>query len=243
MTTHVQSSKTYPCDVCGKEFKRADHRKRHEESHDYTITCPVCGRYFNRRESMLRHRALHKRSEVRPTMKRPPSPGPSNSPPKQPRSHSPQTFNSPSVEPNILPEDPETRILYLRHRNTIRTEEATGNRVQDRYDFTLHDMTASTFPEMVRRIFRQQTTAFKINLSFGFILRNVETGELRYYHSSQNNSRCFDVPHLIRTEEDLERFLEELSLHDMLEYIRQQRPDIKWVAASCYRPTSPTTLD
>jgi hypothetical protein len=90
-------------------------------------------------------------------------------------------------------------------------------------------MTASTFPEMVRPIFRQQTTAFKINLSFGFILRNVETGELRYYHSSQNNSRFFDGPHLIRTEEDLERFLEELSRHNMLEYIRQQRPGTKWV--------------
>jgi hypothetical protein len=44
-----------------------------------------------------------------------------------------------------------------------------------------------------------------------FILRNVETGELRYYHSSQNNSRFVDAPHLIRTEEDLERFIEELS--------------------------------
>ena len=52
---------------------------------------------------------------------------------------------------------------------------------------------------------------------------------LRYYHSSQNNARFFDVPHLIRTEEDLERFLEELSRHDILEYIRQQRPDTKWV--------------
>jgi hypothetical protein len=27
----------------------------------------------------------------------------------------------------------------------------------------------------------------------------------------------------------LERFLEELSRHDILEYIRQQRPDTKWV--------------
>jgi DNA-directed RNA polymerase subunit RPC12/RpoP len=203
MKTHVQSSETYPCDVCGKEFKRTDHRKRHEESHNYTITCPVCGQYFNRRENMLRHRALQERPEVRPRMKRPPSPGPSNSPPKQPRRDSPQSSNSPSVEPNILPEDPETRVLYLRHWNTIRTEEAIGNRVQDRYNFTLHDMTASTFPEMVRRIFRQQTTAFKINLSFGFILRNVETGELRYYHSSQNNARFFETPHLIRTEENL----------------------------------------
>ena len=52
---------------------------------------------------------------------------------------------------------------------------------------------------------------------------------LRYYHASQNNARFFDVPHLIRTEEDLEKFLDELSRHDILEYIRQQRPDTKWV--------------
>jgi hypothetical protein len=90
-------------------------------------------------------------------------------------------------------------------------------------------MTASTFPEMVRYLYRQQTTAFKINLSFSFILRNIETGVLWYYHSSQNNARFFYVPHLIRTEEDLERFLEELSRHDILEYILQQRPDTKWV--------------
>ena len=66
-------------------------------------------------------------------------------------------------------------------------------------------------------------------MSFGFILRNIEIGVLRYYHHSQYNVIFFDVPHLIRTEEDLERFLEELSRHDILEYIRQQRPDTKWV--------------
>jgi hypothetical protein len=76
---------------------------------------------------------------------------------------------------------------------------------------------------MVRYLYREQTTAFKINLSFGFI------GVLWYYYSSQNNARFVYVPHLIRTEEDLERFLEELSRHDILEYIRQQRPDTKWV--------------
>ena len=233
MKSHVQSSQTYSCNICGKEFSRPDSKKRHEESHNYTITCPVCGQYFNRRESMLRHRALHERPEVRPMMlvKRPapPEPGPSNSPTKRPRIHSPQSSSSPSVEPNILPEDPETRILYLRHWKTIQTQENSGNRVHDRYNFTFHDIIASTFTEMVHRIFRQQTTAFKISVSFGFFLRHMETGELRYYHSSQNNSRFFDVPHLIRTEEDLERFLDELQGQDILEFIRQQRPDTKWV--------------
>ena len=82
---------------------------------------------------------------------------------------------------------------------------------------------------MVHRIFREQTTAFKINVSFGFIHRHMETGELRFYHSSQNNSILCDVPHLIRTEEDLEKFLDELQVQNILEYIRQQRPDTNWV--------------
>ena len=105
--------------------------------------------------------------DQRPSIKRPASPVPSNSPPKRPRMYSPQSSNSSSVEPNVLPEDPETRILYLRHWNTIQTQENSGNGVQDRHNFTLHEMTASTFPEMVRRIFTQQTTVFTINLSFG----------------------------------------------------------------------------
>ena len=156
MKTHVQSSQAYSCNICRKEFSRPDRKKRHEESHNYTITCPVCGQYINRRESMLRHRTLHERPEVRPRMlvKRLASPGPSNSPAKRPRIHSPQSSNSPSVEPNILPEEPETRILYLRHWNTIQTQE-NRKRVQDRYNFTLNDITSSTFPEMVHHILRQ----------------------------------------------------------------------------------------
>ena len=110
-----------------------------------------------------------------------------------------------------------------------RTRANTWNRVQDRYNFTINDITSSNFPEMVRHIFTQQSTAFTINLLFACMLRNVETGELRYYHPSQNNARFFDVPHWIRNEEDLQKFLDDLSRHDILEYTRQQRPDTKWV--------------
>ena len=65
MKTHVQSSQTYIYNISGKEFSRPDNKKRHEESHNYTITCPVCGQYSNRRESMLHHRALHERPETK----------------------------------------------------------------------------------------------------------------------------------------------------------------------------------
>ena len=149
---------------------------------------------------MLRHRTLHERPEVKPRMlvKGPASsePGSSNSPAKRRRIHSPLPSNSPSVEPNILPEDPETIILYIRHRNIIQTQENSGNRVQDRYNFTLSDITSSTFPENVRNIFTQQTSDSRINVSFNFILRKVETSELRYYHQSQNNARFFSMFHI-----------------------------------------------
>jgi len=149
----------------------------------------------------------------------------------------------------------KTRILYLRHWESIRTRENTGSRVQDRYNFHLNDISVNQFREMARRIFDQQSTAFTINLSFGFMLRNVEIGELRYLHSSFNNNKYLDIPHRIRNEEDLERFIEEITRQDLLEYIRQQRLGTKWVVqlikltiiqsepASCYRTTSPTTLD
>ena len=233
--THADSSQTYSYGVCSKEFSRADNSNRHEAAHSYSLTCGVCGQYFNRLDILARHRAQHERPAAKQRLPMKKTAAPESGPaPKQRRTVSSPTNTHQeksrvAADTEVLPDDPETRVLYLRHWNTIRTEEATSNRVQDRYNFTLHEMTASTFTEMVHRIFREQATAFKINVSFGFILRHMETGELRYYHSSQNNSRLFDVPHLIRTEEDLETFLDELQGQDILEYIRQQRPDTKWV--------------
>ena len=125
METHGHSH-TYSCNIWGKEFSRPDNKTRHEEFHNYAITCPVCGKIFNRRENMLRHRTLYERPEARPMMlvKRPASPGSTNGTPKRPRIHSLQSFvRQPSLqdEPQIITEDPETRILYLRHWNTIQT--------------------------------------------------------------------------------------------------------------------------
>ena len=62
--------------------------------------------------------------------------------------------------------------------------------------------------------------------------RNVEAEELRYNHPSQNTARFCDVPHCIRSEEDIDKCLAYLSRQDMLECIRQQRPDTKWVVHS-----------
>ena len=80
---------------------------------------------------------------------------------------------------------------------------------------------------MLQAIFRTQRNAFKINLSFGFILSNVETGEKRYYYPSQNGL-IFNQPLVVADEDDLQRVLQRVEETDWLEYVRQQKTNSKW---------------
>jgi hypothetical protein len=89
----------------------------------------------------------------------------------------------------------------------------------------------------VQRIFEDQTTVFKFNLCFGFVLFNNETEQLQYHHSSANNDRVFDAPFQIPNRDDLAQVREALQNTDAFEWARQQRPNSKWVVmdtTKCY---------
>ena len=70
---------------------------------------------------------------------------------------------------------------------------------------------------------------FKLNVSFGFILRNNETGELQYYYASPNNEQVFEEPFQITTSADLPQVREALQNLDVLEWVRQRHPNSKWI--------------
>ena len=81
----------------------------------------------------------------------------------------------------------------------------------------------------LQQLFRNQTYRFKVNVSFGFILQHVETGEMRYYHSSHNQRRVLEEPRLINNQEDFDIFIEDILQEDILEWVRQQHESTKWV--------------
>ena len=66
-------------------------------------------------------------------------------------------------------------------------------------------------------------------MSFGFILCNTETAALQYHHPSANNNLVLEQPFLISNQADLDRLYEQVNNIDFLEWIRQQRPNSKWV--------------
>ena len=138
----------------------------------------------------------------------------------------PRTMSDlPQEQQNALPE-------YRRHWHQIRTRFSRHNRLSDWYNFRLASLQPQEISNHLDEIFFDQSTVFKLNVAFGFILRNNETGELQYYYASRNNDQVFEEPFQITTAADLPQVREALKNLDVLEWVRQRRPNSKWVGYS-----------
>ena len=76
----------------------------------------------------------------------------------------------------------------------------------------------NTMIERIRDIYEQQTTAFKLNISLGFILRNIETGEYRYF-APNTNQTMWTLPHLISSRQSLNIVENRLRDMNVLEHL------------------------
>ena len=123
------------------------------------------------------------------------------------------------------------RLQEFVHDNwtSIRTHVARGP-VQTRYNRRLTSLDTRDSHEQLRVLFDQQTTSFKINCSFAFILKNKTTNRLKYYHSSNNCcGRLLEEPALITNRADFDSFLERIREPDILQWAIAQRPNSDWV--------------
>ena len=77
----------------------------------------------------------------------------------------------------------------------------------------------------VGRCFTQMNAYFLVMNS----KRCTETGALQYHHPSANNNLVLEQPFLVSNQADLDRLYEQVNNIDFLEWIRQQRPNSKWV--------------
>ena len=117
--------------------------------------------------------------------------------------------------------------LYQKHWKKIKDSSKKG-KIRDTHNFRLLSLESAYIAELVKGIFDKQKNIFKINVAFGFVLKNNETGELKYHYSS-SNTRVLTAPFFVQNREDFLSFLEKLLQQDPLEYARLQRPNSKWV--------------
>ena len=100
------------------------------------------------------------------------------------------------------------------------------DRVQSIYNRPLsNEFTVEEMMEYTNNIYDMQQSALRLNLEFGLILMNTETGAYRYF-VPYSNEALFDPPIYVSKRQDLHRLrLQRLNITD---FILRQRPSTKW---------------
>ena len=92
------------------------------------------------------------------------------------------------------------------------------------YNFPTNDLKGG-FPELeahLNKIYNQEDHAFRLNLAIGMLLRDIESGETRYYIPYENEM-VFPAPQTISSRRDLKRVLDKLRSLDIREYVNNNK--------------------
>jgi hypothetical protein len=96
------------------------------------------------------------------------------------------------------------------------------------YNFPIdNNIDISTIMKHIEYIYTQEKNAFKLNISFGFILKNIETQRYRYFKPYTNQS-ILSTPFLISKKEDIQELKKLLETKDILNYIMFMRESSKY---------------
>jgi hypothetical protein len=119
------------------------------------------------------------------------------------------------------------REIYRKHWNTIKTR-VTKGRIKDVYHFPLLTVENNEIISRLQEVLTNYNRSrIKINVSFGFILKNRTTKELKFFHPS-NNTMVFSGPRPLGTPTDYQLLINDLEQEDAFEYARLQRPTTNW---------------
>ena len=119
------------------------------------------------------------------------------------------------------------RDIYEANRPIILAWHQDGS-VQTIYNYPLsNDFTTDTIMSRANEMYDRQQSAFRLNLEFGLILVNTDTGEYRYF-VPYSNEALFQRPIYISRRQDLQRLKLRLKRLNITDYIMRQRPDTKW---------------
>ena len=219
LDSHVQPPIGHTCTTCKKSFTRREYLLKHS-----TRCRPkpfVCDSSFGRKDNLDRHKRTVQCGS-------PPQPEPS-APKRRRIALNEDPLSPPPVEQLDDELSSDLQDAVRDNWGSIRTYVAQGP-VQTRYNHRLTTMDTRERQEPLRQLFEEQTTDFKVNLSFGFILKQKVTGRLRYYHSSNNCcGRLLEEPSSITNRGDFDRFLARIQESDILQWAIAQRPNSDWV--------------
>ena len=177
--------KLHGCRHCGECFEMYTSLEEHVRTH--ANACSKCNRVFTQPARLLAHKCKvgdylcescqHTFSTRKQLDRHKRETSCHHSLPPEPKRRrvtpSPPPFEEDPVEQPPPQQDSDLQDVITENWSSIRSHVTRGP-VQSRYNYRLTSLDTGSLE--LRHIFKEQTTAFKINLSYGFILRNNQTG-------------------------------------------------------------------
>ena len=118
------------------------------------------------------------------------------------------------------------RKVYQDNWRTIQESTKLG-RLRDMFHFPLFQDSDGEIISKAQQMVANYNGRMKVNVAFGFILKNRSTDELKFFHPS-NNTMLFTTPKLLETVTDFKNILDDIERQDAFEYARVQRPSTNW---------------
>ena len=117
-----------------------------------------------------------------------------------------------------LMEDDVELVTFMRlYWSLIRTFICKGT-VQNKFNFYFNRDLQNLIESIAASIVRYRKNRFKINFGFGYLLRDIDAKEFRYYHFS-NKNLMLDTAILISTESELISWLKNTAEQDFLQVL------------------------
>ena len=85
----------------------------------------------------------------------------------------------------------------------------------------------SLIKHIVDLVFKRIECAAKVNLAFGFVLKNFEDGSSRYFYAHQNNT-LMESSKLVCTPDDITNVKKELQKMDIVDHCTREKANTKW---------------
>ena len=98
------------------------------------------------------------------------------------------------------------------------------------FNFAMSSFDVSLLVDKLDYVFKELKCAAKVNLAFGFVLKNIEDGMCRYFYAHENNT-IMEGAKLGCTQVDMTNLKDRMQKMDFVDICTRERAKTKW---KCY---------
>ena len=115
-------------------------------------------------------------------------------------------------------------LKYFKHFLTDTEMENGTHRV---FNFAMSSFDIPLLNDKLDYVFKELKCAAKVNLAFGFVLKNIEDGMCRYFYAHENNT-ILERSKLVCTQADMSNLEDRMQKMDIVDFCTRERANAKW---------------